>query len=270
MNNLTAILEPERHGKIKSLVESATWPDLVKQYQLNLMDPWHFRDIPVNYSDPSQPVIDHTLQNNALYLIEQGFHELTSWSHEEALNVDTQYEKSFILAYMIHVVGDVHQPLHSCALFNEKYPKGDMGGNLFLVHDNNPQIKNLHSVWDSVFSKIVDGLELPLNSTGLDILDKYTDDFMDEYSREKLAPELDDDFYFHDWLKESWQICKDFVYVAITENSKVSDDYETKGFDIAKHRMALAGYRVSDILAQAYQKYETALQPKVETLKFLQ
>ena len=70
MNNLTEILEPERHGKIKSFVESATWPDLIKGYKLSMMDAWHFRDIPVNYSDPSTtPYIDHNLENNALFFI---------------------------------------------------------------------------------------------------------------------------------------------------------------------------------------------------------
>lgn len=160
---------------------------------------------------------------------------------------------------MIHIIGDVHQPLHSCALFNEKYPNGDMGGNLFLVTDGNPSIKNLHSVWDSVFSKVADGVKLPLNATGADLIDVYANDTMTEYSREKLAPELDDDFYFHDWLKESWQICKDFVYQNITENTQISEDYITKGYDIAKHRMALAGYRISDIVKTSYDNYIAAL-----------
>lgn len=69
MSNLTTLLEAERHGAIKTLVESATWPDLVKTYGLKMMDAWHFRDLPVNYSDPNPPVIDHKLENNALFFI---------------------------------------------------------------------------------------------------------------------------------------------------------------------------------------------------------
>lgn len=177
---------------------------------------------------------------------------------------------------MIHVVGDVHQPLHSCALFNEKYPFGDMGGNLFKVTDGNPSVKNLHSVWDSVFSKVKDGLKLPLNSDGESILDKYTSDIMSDYSRESLAGELGDDFHFHDWLTESWKLCKEFVYVGITENSKVSEEYIEKGFEIARHRMALAGYRVADIIIHSYEQYLKAIRSGPgphearETLGFLQ
>ena len=68
-NNITQILNSERHGKIKNLVESSTWPDLVKSYQLGLMDAWHFRDIPVNYSNPNIPEIDESIENNALFFI---------------------------------------------------------------------------------------------------------------------------------------------------------------------------------------------------------
>jgi hypothetical protein len=31
---------------------------------------------------------------------------------------------------VVHLVGDIHQPLHSVALYNLTYPKGDIGGNL--------------------------------------------------------------------------------------------------------------------------------------------
>ena len=69
MNNLTSVLEGQRHGQVKSFVESATWPDLVKKFELNLMDPWHFRDVPVNYSDPTIPKLDSKIENNALYFL---------------------------------------------------------------------------------------------------------------------------------------------------------------------------------------------------------
>lgn len=177
---------------------------------------------------------------------------------------------------MIHVIGDVHQPLHSCALFSEKYPTGDMGGNLFKVTDDNPSVKNLHSVWDSVFSKIQDGLKLPLNTQSEEVLDKYTEDIMKVYTRESLISELGDDFHFHDWLSESWKLCKEFVYVGISENNKIPQEYVEKGFEIAKHRMALAGYRVADILVKSYEMYLKAIRSgpgsinSGENLAFLQ
>ena len=38
-------------------------------------------------------------------------------------------ERALFARYVVHLVGDIHQPLHSVALFNETYPNGDIGGN---------------------------------------------------------------------------------------------------------------------------------------------
>jgi hypothetical protein len=51
------------------------------------------------------------------------------------------------------VIGDIHQPLHAVALFNEQFPKGDQGGNLFLIKYNK-NIGNLHKLFDSGADKL--------------------------------------------------------------------------------------------------------------------
>jgi hypothetical protein len=37
--------------------------------------------------------------------------------------------KAIALAWLFHLVGDIHQPLHTAQLFTAEYPKGDRGGN---------------------------------------------------------------------------------------------------------------------------------------------
>jgi hypothetical protein len=50
-----------------------------------------------------------------------------------------------ILAWLFHDVGDIHQPLHSTALFSLRlFREGDCGGNLIKTF----QAFNLHAVWD--------------------------------------------------------------------------------------------------------------------------
>ena len=58
-----------------------------------------------------------------------------------------------MLRFLIHVIGDIHQPLHASTFFSEKYPEGDRGGNLFMVQFQNKTV-NWHSVWDSQFSEV--------------------------------------------------------------------------------------------------------------------
>lgn len=38
------------------------------------------------------------------------------------------FERAFMARYLLHVVGDIHQPLHSTMMFNNTYKNGDLGG----------------------------------------------------------------------------------------------------------------------------------------------
>jgi S1/P1 Nuclease len=41
--------------------------------------------------------------------------------------------KAIALAWLFHLVGDIHQPLHTAQLFTTEYPQGDRGGNEICV-----------------------------------------------------------------------------------------------------------------------------------------
>lgn len=58
-------------------------------------------------------------------------------------------ERALFSRYVVHLVGDIHQPLHSVALFNQTYPKGDLGGNSEKVILTNTSTSNFHSYWDA-------------------------------------------------------------------------------------------------------------------------
>ena len=53
--------------------------------------------------------------------------------------------------WLFHLVGDVHQPLHTVSLFKTKYPDGDRGGNLVFVRaKRSGAILDLHQLWDGL------------------------------------------------------------------------------------------------------------------------
>lgn len=56
-----------------------------------------------------------------------------------------------MLRLLIHMVGDMHQPMHAATLFDERFPQGDKGGNSFTVYNGKTKT-NLHSVWDQGFT----------------------------------------------------------------------------------------------------------------------
>ena len=73
-----------------------------------------------------------------------------------ALKGDASAEdKAISLSWLIHLIGDIHQPLHTCSLANEQYPiseGGDRGGNKVNVKVGNYKT-NLHSLWDGSLGK---------------------------------------------------------------------------------------------------------------------
>jgi hypothetical protein len=56
-------------------------------------------------------------------------------------------QRALALSWLLHLVGDAHQPLHAVALFNAgRFEFGDRGGNEILVPGQGP----LHRVWDAL------------------------------------------------------------------------------------------------------------------------
>jgi S1/P1 Nuclease len=54
--------------------------------------------------------------------------------NERVVRIGTDPEqKAIALAWLFHLVGDIHQPLHTAQLFTVEYPKGDRGGNEICV-----------------------------------------------------------------------------------------------------------------------------------------
>ena len=51
----------------------------------------------------------------------------------------------YLLPWLEHITGDVHQPLHCVSRFLKSMPKGDAGGNNVYITGT---YKNLHSLWD--------------------------------------------------------------------------------------------------------------------------
>jgi hypothetical protein len=66
-----------------------------------------------------------------------------------------------MMRYLVHVVGDIHQPLHTTEMYNlERFPKGDIAGNSFKVLFDSPNnIDNLHKLFDSALERIRNNFE---------------------------------------------------------------------------------------------------------------
>jgi hypothetical protein len=55
------------------------------------------------------------------------------------------------MCWVFHLIGDAHQPLHVTQLFTTQFPKGDRGGNKFLIRAKEGASSiTLHQYWDDL------------------------------------------------------------------------------------------------------------------------
>lgn len=176
-------------------------------------------------------------------------------------------QRSEAVAMVMHLVGDIHQPLH-CVDWN------DRGGNGYLVSGipfsdvSKKSTPNLHSFWDRAFRfDVKDG--------------KIVELYFGFWTSER--PESPDNGRLHDeaakimaqfpkpslpkvrstsprtWAMESYTIACLFAYPvrphpADTEVVTLSNDYVQHAHEIACERIALAGYRLAALLQEIFTK----------------
>lgn len=161
-----------------------------------------------------------------------------------------------LLGYLYHMVGDVHQPLHTTTRYSNLNPAGDLGGNRFFVSvPDNPNIKNLHSFWDAAGglfgSKFV---KRPLEADGKQAIGDFASNITTQFKHDdpqqadwkKLDPTV--------WVRESNDLAKSFAFARIVEAPKnkppvvPGGEYTKEAQKIAARRIAFAGYRLGETL----------------------
>ena len=229
---------------------AATWPDIIRDRNFPVRfkgyahSDWHYADTFWRYnSGKPELVSDAEPSGKAIDKIAD-FDKLIRSGSPDA-------EKAVAIAWLEHLVGDIHQPLHAEALVSDANPKGDQGGNLFLLTPNGtPREKqeNLHWFWDSI------AIRYQPNTKDLcdaDYIDPIANDIIKRYPYDKVKGELADG-QFNVWKDESYHVASTEVYKDLKMFEMPSDGYRKKAFEIAQRRLALAGYRMADEFNSAF------------------
>jgi S1/P1 Nuclease len=114
------------HG-LKLFMQAARWADDIrirdKQYHQGL---WHY--VNLSFKPQGQPASVQTGEPEPVNI-------LTALAENESVvkNGNEVERKAVALAWLFHLVGDIHQPLHTAQLFTVDYPQGDRGGNEICV-----------------------------------------------------------------------------------------------------------------------------------------
>lgn len=204
-----------------TLAGVANWAD-----QLRESDPemgkktgrWHYINFPrddCSYVPPR----DCPDGNCIIAAINRNFLALSDTRRPDA-------ERREALKFLVHLVGDVHQPLH--AGYGD-----DRGGNDFQISYQGAGW-NLHSVWDSLIVK----------SSGLDAV-AYANKLSHEPAL-PIDPTLRSDRPAVDWALESCRIIKaDHLY---PDKHFIGDDYLQAHRAEVERRLRQAGNRLASVI----------------------
>jgi hypothetical protein len=162
----------------------------------------------------------------------------------------TTADRAVALAWILHLVGDMHQPLHAQARVTSQpnEQKGDQGGNLFVLQTGAPALR-LHGYWDSIVDRSVpklDGESQPVYVGR--VAARVTRKHPRAAALARLRPGD-----FDAWAREGFETAKTSVYPATLKRGELpGESYRVQAFSIAEQAIALAGYRLGDLLNRMF------------------
>jgi hypothetical protein len=204
----------------------ASWADQVRN-QRRETAPWHYIDIPID-----QPHLDMARDCDKGDCVIAKIEEFRKQLRDPAVQGVQRREA---LLFLIHFVGDMHQPLHS----SDNKDKG--GNDVHVQFSGRPS--NLHSVWDS----------------GLLGLMGKEDDLFPVYSKDAAKHEKSwAKGSVNDWAEESHKAAQKITYgrlpkVAAGAQITINAKYEKKADPLVKQQIEKAGVRLAHVLNEALQ-----------------
>lgn len=160
--------------------------------------------------------------------------------------------RAYNLSWIIHIVGDLHQPLHGTSRSTASQPTGDAGGNRAWVQlpGSGRDSMNLHAVWDGWVGRPAG--TMPIDSVAaalareLPVATDTTDDALHIPHGNALAATV------LSWANESATLARYFAYDLPQRTGSLpptlSEDYVARGTYIARQRLAIAAYRLAALI----------------------
>jgi hypothetical protein len=238
-------------GEREFFVTAATWPDIIRSGPCSSLHrpAWHFKDRfwSGNSGDDKQPPKDlkrplakvnavERLENFRSFVVKKG----------------NDGERARDVAWILHLVGDLHQPLHTSARVTtlKSEQDGDVGGNTFAVgapiklKSGKTITPSLHGYWDEIVdSTEKKGTQEDLSSYIKRLTAKFQADFPKSHFS-TLEPSQ-----FDKWALESLRKAQKNAYPRTLKRGQAPNaQYKSNTFKIAEESIAEAGYRLADLL----------------------
>jgi hypothetical protein len=224
-------------------VNTSVWADLIRSRShvgsRYAHSDWHYVNFFWEQRAPGARPVDRPDVPRAGELLNRLQHYRTSLGNASLPDA----ERAIDLAWTLHLVGDGHQPLHNSARITPRDTAGDRGGNSFLLAGVYP-FSNLHGLWDALV-----GLSVPW-APGVRTEEDYVGSIAARSAarfprtRFQLRP-----MSFEEWSREGMRVAQRSAYpVWLQRDERAPLRYQAHAWAAAEPRVALAGYRLADML----------------------
>ena len=229
---------------------AATWPDQIRREPGYSDDGTQHGDRPDGASSSQNIGYRDKLRHKYWHFVDTPFtQDGTALGKAPSPNAQTQIAafrktlsgnapddvKSYDLVWLLHLTGDVHQPLHCAARYTKTAPTGDAGGNLVALCQK-PCKQELHAFWDDLLGTSSDPEAAVRVAAKLPKPDPALSAKLDEAA----------------WVQESFQSAQKDVYVAPIGDGEgpftLTPAYKAAAKKLAQQRVALAGARLAAVI----------------------
>jgi hypothetical protein len=209
----------------ESIAMASNWADFIKSDSTyDYLYNWHFINIDdkLNYEQFTERLKNDTAVDayTKLQMI------VDTLKNKSLSNVS----KLMYLRLLIHIVGDLHQPMHVARL-------SDLGGNRVRVQWFNQQ-SNLHRVWDE---QLVDFQQLSYTEFATAI-NHSTKEQRTAWQQQPVS----------DWIFDTYQQTQKVYEYIREENPKLSYRYNFDHVDMLKSQLLKGGVRLAGMLNQLF------------------
>ncbi len=206
----------------ESLASVASWADQIRSERPET-GPWHYVNIPI-WDSIYRPAAVCPHGACVIGALETQLARLSNRTLPRA-------ERAEALKWVVHLVGDMHQPLHVG-------DRGDRGGNdVKLTYDGKPG--NLHAIWDT-------GLLLATGVSEEQLVVQVERTLRQRGDLGRLTSGS-----ILEWAMESHAVSRDVAYPFLPRSLELDDRYLAKVRPILEDRVLRASVRLADLLNRA-------------------
>ena len=210
----------------ETLADVSTWADEVRnQPEYQPTGPWHYVNLPMGLSYVEfQQRVEGMSGDNVYSALEK--------LEKQVVDPATPREKKVeALKFIVHFVGDLHQPMHVSRA-------EDKGGNSVQLNFNGSGT-NLHAVWDS---KLIDRLGLGYEQLAAKV-DHAGPAQVSQWQRDPMIR----------WMWESYTITeKLYAEIDGMKSRAIGDSYYEEHIGTVEQRLEQAGIRLAGVLNQLF------------------